>query len=184
MPKESHFNHWLFWLTVFAVAMAQFALCYEALVCRGYPPLTEMGIYKKWASPFIIWLPAIFGTRVMRFWGLVASSFITACLFQMISINGMMTPSIGHLTGVSGIIKSHYPEILIVSLFCLPFVFAILYFPERVFGDLSRALFALPTRNLSFAETWDEAWRVSRLIDDADARMAKRCTRSRRQRVF
>ena len=160
MPEESHFNHWLFWLTVIAVLVAQFALCYEALVCRGYPPLTEIGMYKQWASPFLIWLPAIFGTRVMRFWGLVVLSFCVACLFQMISINGMMRPSIGHLAGVSGIIKSHYSEILVNAAFCVPFVSAIMYFPERVFGDVWRALFGLPTRNISFAETWNSAWRI------------------------
>ena len=160
MPRESHFNFWLFWCAVFAVAVAQFALCYEALVCRGYPPLTEIGMCKMWTAPILVWIPSVFGTRVMRFWGLVATSFITACLFQMISINGSMIPSIGHLIGVSGIIKSYFPYILIASSFCLPFVFAILYFPERVFGDLTRALFALPTRNMSFAETWDAAWKT------------------------
>ena len=67
MSIDSHFNHWLFWPSVITVALAQFGLCYEALVCRGYPPLSEMGMYKMWASPFLIWLPAIFGTRITRF---------------------------------------------------------------------------------------------------------------------
>jgi len=159
MSIDSHFNHRLFWPSVIAVALAQFGLCYEALVCRGYPPLSEMGMYKMWASPFLIWLPAIFGTRITRFWGLVVASFLTACLFQMISINGTMTPSIGHLTGVSGIIKNHYPEILLGATFCFPIVFAVTYFLERVFGDVWRAMFGLPTRNLTFRETWDSAWR-------------------------
>ena len=157
MPQESHFNNQLFWLSVTVIALAQYALCHEALVCRGYPPLTETGMYKVCLSPFLIWLPAIFGTRVMRFWGLVATSLSFACLIQMIYINGMVTPSIGSLSGVSGIIKHHYIETLITTVFCFPFVFAITYFPERVFGDLWRALFALPTRNLSFTETWNSA---------------------------
>lgn len=139
---------------------AQFALCYEALVCRGYPPLTEIGLYKKWASPFVIWIPAIFGTRVMRFWGLVALSIFTTSLFVMISINGMIVPSIGHLAGVTGIISHHTAEITIYTLFYFPITFATMYFPERVFGDLLRALFTLPTRNISFAETWNLAWKI------------------------
>ena len=160
MARESQYNIVLFWLAVIAVMTAQFALCYEALVCRGYPPLTEIGMYKKWASPLLIWIPAIFGTRIMRFWGLVVLSIFTTSMFVMISINGMIVPSIGHLAGVTGIIRHHLPEIAINTLFCFPITFAIMYFPERVFGDLWRALFALPTRNISFAETWNSAWRI------------------------
>ncbi len=160
MPRESHFNHCLFWLSVIAIVLVQFALCYEALVCRGSPPLTETGKIKMYASPFLIWIPAIFGTRVMRFWGLACMSFVSACLFQMISISGMVRPSVGHLSGVFGILKDHYPEILIHATFCFPIVFAITYFLERVFGDLWRAIFALPTRDLSFTETWNSAWRI------------------------
>ena len=154
MSNESHFNRWFFWLTIVALIAAQFALCYEALVCRGYPPLTEIGMYKKWASPFLIWIPAIFGTRAMRFWGLMALSISTTCLFVMISISGMIRPSIGHLAGVQGIIRYHYPEIIVNSLFCFPFVFAIMYLPERVFGDIWRAVCCLPTANNHFLETW------------------------------
>jgi hypothetical protein len=160
MPDESHFNRWLFWLTILAVIVAQFALCYEALVCRGYPPLTEIGLYKKWASPFVIWIPAIFATRPMRFWGLVVLSISTTCLFVMVSINGMVVPSIGHLAGVQGIIQFHYPEIVVNTLFCFPFVFAIMYFPERAFGDIWRAICRLPTASISFVDTWRLAWRT------------------------
>ena len=158
MPSESKLFHCLFWLTVIAVVIAQFALCHEALICRGWPPLSETGMYKMWASPFLIWLPAIFGTRVMRFRGLTILALSVSCLFAMISINGMMRPSIGHLAGVSGIIKHHYVEIIFSTLFYSPFVFAIMYFPERVFGDLWRAIWFRPISNMSFSETWKSAW--------------------------
>lgn len=158
MPRETHFNLPFFTLMVILVIIGQFALCYEALVCRGYPPLTELGMYKKWACPFLIWIPAVFGTRTMRYWGLVTFSISTTCLFVMISVNGMVRPSIGHLAGVWGILQYHYPEIIVNTLFCFPFVFAILYFPERVFGDVWRAIFLLPTASISSAKTWALAW--------------------------
>ena len=166
MPRESHYNRLLFAITVAFVIVAQFALCYEALVCRGYPPLTEFGMYKKWTCPFLIWVPAVFGTRAMRFWGLVILSISTTCLFMMISINGMMRPSIGHLAGVQGIVRYHYPEIVANTLFSFPVAFAIMYLPERVFGDLWRAIFFLPTANVSFVDTWKLAWRISSQPDE------------------
>ena len=144
----------MFWLTVFAVVGSQFTLCHEALVCRGWPPLSEIGIYKMWACPFLIWIPAAFGNRVSRFWGLVVMTFAITAFFTMISINGMMRPSIGHLAGVTGILKHHFIEILFTSVFWSPFIFAILYFIERVFGDLWRAIWMLPTEKMSFSETW------------------------------
>ena len=161
MPVETHFNRWLFWLAILTVIVAQFVLCYEALVCRGHPPLTEMGMYKQLASTCLIWIPAIFGTRAIRLWGLVVLSLSTTCLFVMISLNGMLRPSIGHLAGVPGIIRHYYSEIVIYTAFCFPFAFAIMYFPERVFGDIWRAICFLPTSNLSFVETWKRAWRMN-----------------------
>lgn len=155
---ETHFNRPLFWLAVAGVMIAQFALCYEALVCRGVPPLTEAGMNKKWASTFLVWLPAIFGTRVLRLRGLAVLSLWITCLFAMISSNGTLRPSIGHLAGVQGIIETYWMDIAATTFTYFPIVFAILYLPERVFGDAWRALCRLPTANLSFGETWRMAW--------------------------
>ena len=147
-------------MTVLAVLVAQFGLCHEALICRGWPPLSEIGMYKMWASPFLIWIPAVFGDRVTRLRGLVVLTLGICAYFSMISINGMMRPSIGHLAGVTGIIEHHFMEILFTSLFWSPFVFAIMYFVERVFGDLWRAICLLPTKAMSFSDTWNAAWKI------------------------
>jgi hypothetical protein len=161
MASSNTLLNWLFWLSVVAVAIVQFALCYEALVCRGHPPLTEMGVFKKWASTCLFWIPAVFGNRVMRFRGLAVIAIATTCLLVMISINGMLRPSIGHLAGVTGIIKAFYLEIVVATVFWSPFVFAMLYFPERVFGDVWRALWLQSTPNISFSEIWNAAWKIN-----------------------
>ena len=87
-------------------------------------------------------------------------SFTTTIFFTMISINGMIRPSIGHLAGVSGILQHHFWEILFTSIFWSPLTFVILYFVERVFGDTWRAIFSLPTEIISFSDTWRTAWKV------------------------
>lgn len=134
-----------FWLTVVAVITLQFSLCYEALVCRGYPPLSETGLYKKLASTCLFWVPAVLGNRATRLKGLVVMAVFTTAIFSMISISGMVRPSVGHLIGVMGILRFHLPEILTSSLLYSPFVFAVMYIPERVFGDLWRAVWLLPS---------------------------------------
>jgi hypothetical protein len=143
----------LFWLTVVAVIALQFSLCYEALVCRGYPPLSETGHYKKLASTCLFWVPAVLGNRATRLKGLVVMAVFTTAIFSMISINGMVRPSAGHLIGVMGILRFHLPEILANSLLYSPFVFAVMYIPERVFGDLWRAVWLLPSSSKIDSDT-------------------------------
>jgi hypothetical protein len=160
IKRKTHIFNILFWLTVFTVLTAQFVLCFDAIVCRGWPPLTENGMYKLWGSPFLVWIPAVFTNRVTRFRGLAVMTFGLATYFSMISVSGVMTPSIGHLTGVTGLIRKHFVEILFTSTMYSPFVFTVTYFVERVFGDLWRALWLLPSETMTFAETWHKAWRI------------------------
>jgi len=150
----------MYWLSIIAVFSIQLTLCHEAFVCRGWPPLTEFGMYKMWASPFLVWIPAIFGTRATRFRGLAVMSFLVGVCFAMISINGMLTPSIGHLRGAMGLFASNFVSIIFTSLVWSPFVFGILYFVERVFGDIWRAVWFLNTEQMTFAETWGAAWHI------------------------
>ena len=150
----------LYWFLVFCVVAGQFGLCYEALVCRGWPPLTEVGICEMCAAPFLVWLPAIFGDRPTRLRGLAVMAVAVAAIFMMIDLNGMVRPSIGHLAGVTGILRMHVQEILLSTIVVWPLVFAVLYFPERVLGDAWRAVLRLPSSTATFSETWKAAWAI------------------------
>lgn len=167
MSQNSKLCKRLFWFAVAAVLVGQLALCHEALVCRGDPPLTVAGLMKQLASPFLVALPAVFGSRANRMRGLIVLSLWVTCLFVMISINGTMRPSIGHLAGISGILKLHAVEIAIFTLAYAPLAFGLLFFIERVSGDLWRAMWLLPSPHIPFADVWREAWGVRPAIESS-----------------
>jgi hypothetical protein len=151
----------LFWQGVIAVIITQFVLCYGAMVCRGYPPLTELELGKMLASPLFVWLPSIFGTRVNRMRGVALMSISQTVILAMIWFNWGMIPSIGHLAGPMGILRQHWIEILFLATLFTPFTFFALYFYERVTGDLWRIVLGRPTKRMTFSETWTRAWRFS-----------------------
>lgn len=157
MMHQSRFSQCFFWLAVFAVVYIQFLLCYEALICRGWPPLTVAGIYKKWSVPFLVALPAVFGSRANRLRGLAVMSLSVTCLFEMISINEMVRPSIGHLAGVTGILRLHGVGISVATVLNAPLAFVLLYFVERVLGDLWRGVWFLSSPNERFEDVWRSA---------------------------
>ncbi len=78
----------LYWQAVVAVIVAQLGLCYGAMTCRGYPPMTENEIFQVLSSPLIVWLPAIFGSRVNRLRGIMLMSLTTTVLLVMVYVNG------------------------------------------------------------------------------------------------
>lgn len=132
----------LFWATVFALSLLQFYLFYEALVCRGYPPLNDMGVWKMIAAPCFFWVPAVFGDRRLRMSGLLVSCFVSALLISMESAD-RVRPSAGSWGGVIGIIEFYFLEVLLSTTVLTPIFYAVLFLPEKVIGDLWRRLFWL-----------------------------------------
>ena len=147
-----------FWQAVFAVVVSQFLLCYDAMTCRGFPPMTETELNKLLLSPVFAWIPAVFGNRVDRMRGvLVMTVSLTFCL-TMVYIDDGVCPSTGSLAGPIGIIQDYFIGLLFMTAISAPFVFFPMYFFERVTGDIWRFICFRPTENLTFKETWERAW--------------------------
>jgi len=153
---------YLFWLTVFLVAATQFYLCYTWMIYRTYFGIPDYEFYKKWGAPFLVFLPAVWGTRGRRFWGLLFLSFLFSFYLQIESVNRFSRPSLGHVAGISGLLQYNIVPILAGSLFFTPITFALLYLPEKVLGDYWRSLFLLPCPRQSFPEIWAEAIGIHR----------------------
>lgn len=154
---------YFYWFTVFLVAAIQFYLCYSWMVHRTYIGLHEFEWYKKWGAPFLVFLPAVWGTRGRRFWGLLFLCFwFTLCL-QIETCNRFSgRPSTGHLIGVFALLQNNIMPIIAGSLFFTPITYVLLYLPEKVLGDYWRSLFLLPCPNQSFPEIWSEAVGMNR----------------------
>jgi hypothetical protein len=148
----------LYWQAVIGVILAQFALCYGAMTCRGYPPMTENEIYQMLASPLVVWVPATFGSRVNRLRGIMIMSLALTILLSMVYVNGDIRPSVGSHSGPLGILKAYFVQILFLTAFFTPIAFFALYHFERVTGDVWRMICLRNTEDLSFSETWAHAW--------------------------
>lgn len=147
-----------FWQAVTAVIITQFLLCYGAITCRGYPPMTERELFSMLLSPLFVWVPAVFGTRVNRMRGVMLMSSSLTFFLTMVYIDDDMQPSIGHLGGPIGIIKHYFIQLFFMTIVTSPVTFGGLYFFERVAGDIWRAICFQPTERLTFSETWERTW--------------------------
>ena len=148
----------LYWQAVVAVIIAQFGLCYGAMTCRGYPPMTENEIFQMLSSPLIVWVPAIFGSRVNRLRGIMLMSLTTTVLLVMVYVNGDIRPSVGSHSGPLGILRAYLVQILFLTAFFTPPAFFALYYFERVTGDLWRMLCLRKNERLSFSAAWSLSW--------------------------
>ena len=147
-----------FWLAVAAVVVSQFALCYDAMTCRGYPPLEEHEILSLYLSPVFAWLPAVFGSQVDRLRGVMVLSVTMTVFLTMVDVNGNVRPSVGSHAGPLGIVQTYFLEILVYTAFYTPFTFVAMYFYERVFGDLWRTVCFQRTERIRFWDVWEQAW--------------------------
>lgn len=148
----------LFWQAVTAVVVVQFTLCYDAMVCRGYPPITEVAFNKQLVSPLLVCLPAVVGTRVNRMRGVMAMAISITLFWAMIYVDDDIRPSTGSTHGPAGIVRFYFAQLVFVSVLAVPFVFTALHFFERVAGDMLRLICFQRTERLTFSETWERAW--------------------------
>jgi hypothetical protein len=121
--------------------------------------MTEFEIYKVLSSPLLVWVPAIFGSRVNRMRGVIAMSIALTVFQAMIHVNSRIIPSVGSQSGPLGILNTYWVEILPLSVIGAPIAFFVLYFFERVMGDVWRMICFRPTEQLSFSETWTRVWK-------------------------
>lgn len=148
----------LYWQAVIAVIITQFVLCYGAITYRGYPPMTEKELYSMLSSPLLVWIPAVFGTRVNRMRGVMVMSISLTFFLTLVYIDDDIRPSMGHLGGPIGIIKHYFIQLVFMTILTSPLTFVGLYFFERVAGDIWRAVCFLTTERLTFSETWTRIW--------------------------
>ena len=120
--------------------------------------MTELELEKMLISPFLVWIPAVFGTRVNRMRGIMAMSISTALFLNMVYVDDGMCPSIGSHAGPMGIIQSYLIELIFMTAITSPFVFIGFYYYERVTGDIWRKICFQRTENLTFSQTWERAW--------------------------
>ena len=149
----------LYWQAVVAVIIAQYMLCHDGIVCRGYPPLSETAIYNMLASPLFVWIPAVFGNRVTRMRGITIMSGTSVLFLMMVYWNVVgIVPSIGSRGGPIAVLLGNIFPIFVAGILFWPVGFFCHYFYERVIGDLWRMVWRLPTESVSFTETWQSAW--------------------------
>ena len=120
--------------------------------------MTENEIYQMLSSPLVVWVPAVFGSRVNRLRGIMLMSLTLTVFLVMIYVNGDIRPSVGSHAGPLGILKTYLVQILFLTAFFTPIAFFALYYFERVTGDVWRMICLRNTEPLSFSETWARAW--------------------------
>jgi len=107
-----------------AVIVLHGYLCHAAAVCRGYPPLKPNELIAVFLAPAGMLLPALFDdarndsrSRWLR------SAWITLafCFFWGVVETNLEgpTPSIGHLTGMTGVISNEGVSVWFKTLFYL-----------------------------------------------------------------
>lgn len=127
--------------------------------------MTENEIFQMLSSPLIVWVPAIFGSRVNRLRGIMLMSLTTTVFLVMVYVNVDIRPSVGSHSGPLGILKAYLVQILFLTTFFTPIAFFALYSFERVTGDIWRMICLRDTDRLSFSETWASAWGQAHIKD-------------------
>lgn len=126
----------LFWISWTAILLAHLRLSYPAIICRGHPPLDPDDLVALFIAPAFVGLPSIFGDTRRRLRGVLVGSAGFAIIYALVLINLNDTrPSIGHLAGIPGIVRTYHIGILVAA-FVLYYPVALsLYFVECVIGD-------------------------------------------------
>lgn len=122
----------LYWLAVVGVCAAHLVLC------RGYPPLRPDELIACFVAPFLAGLPALFDDRrVTRDRGITAMAIVMGVIYGIVFANHHSgRPSIGHLSGMHGVVIHLWFFVAISSLAPIAILWMCLYFYERVTGDL------------------------------------------------
>lgn len=106
---------WL--LTALGVVAVHAVLSYPAAVARGHPPMEPWELVAPFLAPFAMLLPALFDDGrhqpVQRVIRILVISACFAFVWAIIEANGHIRPSIGHLAGITGILRFHACEVLV-----------------------------------------------------------------------
>jgi hypothetical protein len=138
-------------------------LCYPAATRRGYPP-----IHPFWMGPALcLGLLAVpffplFDDRPSVRWPLRISFILVFCsMLGIVATNGRVTPSLGHLAGVAGILQYDFERVvgntisqliaLAPVMLAIEYVSAVLWARWRQFADAGNKKFAVSVRLLDLS---------------------------------
>ena len=127
-----------FWWAVASITIAHIVLCHPAATCRGYPPLKPEELIACFVAPFFAGFPALFDDRrQIRGRGIIVMALAMGCVYGIVQANAASgRPSIGHLTGLHGVVIQYWFFVIIYSVIPTGLLWLCFYFYERVAGNL------------------------------------------------